>query len=101
MIVPANADELDNYKIDDNDGIIAMGGMPQQPPHAPLVVNDTDNDSIVGSDDNDEDAESNNNDGSDNNNDDNLLGNNGNNEPVDLVAATNADDNKSGSNQGV
>jgi hypothetical protein len=30
-----------------------------------------------------------------------VSGNNGNNEPVDLVAATNADNNKSGNDQGV
>jgi hypothetical protein len=42
LIVPVNADKLENYKIDDNDGIIAVGDVPQQPPHAPLVVNDTD-----------------------------------------------------------
>jgi hypothetical protein len=35
-IVHANADKLNDYKIDDNDGIIAVGDIPQQPPHAPL-----------------------------------------------------------------
>ncbi len=37
----ANADELDNNDIDDDDDIKAVGDIPQQPPHAPLVVNDT------------------------------------------------------------
>jgi hypothetical protein len=58
LIVHANADELDNYKIDDNNGIIAIGEIPQQPPHAPLVVNDTDDDDDAagsGDDDNDDD----------------------------------------------
>ncbi len=35
-IVHANVDELDDYEIDDDDGIIASGDIPQQPPHAPL-----------------------------------------------------------------
>jgi hypothetical protein len=58
-IVHTNADELDDYKIHDDDGIIAFGDIPQQPPHAPLVVNDTDNDNnTAGSgDDNDGDDE--------------------------------------------
>ncbi len=43
-IVHANTNKLDNYKIDDNNGIIAVGDIPQQPPHVPHVVNDTDND---------------------------------------------------------
>ncbi len=34
-IVHANADKLDDYKIDNDDGIIAIGDIPQQPPHAP------------------------------------------------------------------
>jgi hypothetical protein len=58
LIVHANADELDDYKIDDDDGIIAIGDIPQQPPHAPLVVNDTDDDyNTAGSGDNDDDDE--------------------------------------------
>jgi hypothetical protein len=52
-IVPVNADKLDDYKIDDNNGIMAVGDIPQQPPHAPLVVNDTDNNGVAGNDDND------------------------------------------------
>jgi hypothetical protein len=55
-IVHANVDELDDYEIDDDDGIIAVGDIPQQPPHAPLVVNDTDNDDdAAGSGDDDDD----------------------------------------------
>ena len=42
-------DKLDHYKSDDNDSIIAVVDIPQQPPHALLVVNDTDNDNDVGS----------------------------------------------------
>ena len=53
-IVHANADELDDYEIDDDNGIIAVGDIPQQPPHAPLVVNDT---AGSGDDDNDDDNE--------------------------------------------
>jgi hypothetical protein len=41
LIVHANADKLDDYEIDDDDGIIAVEDIPQQPPHAPLIVNDT------------------------------------------------------------
>ena len=40
-IMHTNADELDNNDIDDDDDIKAVGDIPQQPPHAPLVVNDT------------------------------------------------------------
>ncbi len=78
-----------------------MGDIPQQPPHTPLVINNTDDDGIAGNDNNYEDAEGNNDDRSDNDDDDISLGNDKDNKPVDLVAATNADDNKSGSNQGV
>jgi len=54
-IIHANADKLDDYKIDDNDSIIAVGDIPQQPPHAPLVVNNTDdNNDAVGSGDEDD-----------------------------------------------
>ncbi len=63
-IVHANADELDDYEIDDNNGIIAVEDIPQQPPHAPLIVNDTkdnndDGDDATGSgnDDNDVNAD--------------------------------------------
>jgi hypothetical protein len=100
-IVPANADKLDDYEIDDNGGIIAMGDIPQQPPHAPFVVNNTDKDGIMGSGNNSEETESNNDNGSNNNNDDNSSGNDSDNELVDSVAATDVDNNKSGSNQGV
>jgi len=50
-IVHANADELDDNEIDDNNSIIAVEDIPQQPPHAPLIVNDTEDD-----DDNNDDA---------------------------------------------
>jgi hypothetical protein len=53
-IVHANADKFVDYKIDDNDGIIAVGDVPQQPPHIPLVVNDTEDDAAAGSDDDDD-----------------------------------------------
>jgi hypothetical protein len=42
-IVHTNADKFVNYKIDNGNGIIAIGDVPQQPPHVPLVVNNTDN----------------------------------------------------------
>jgi hypothetical protein len=54
-IVHANADKFVDYEIDDDDGIIAVGDIPQQPPHVPLVVNDTDDNVAVGSDDDDDD----------------------------------------------
>ncbi len=54
-IVHANADKFVNYEINNDDGIIAVGDIPQQPPHVPLIVNNTDNDDAAGSDDNDND----------------------------------------------
>ena len=70
-IVHANADKLDDYESDDDDGIIAIGVIPQQPPHAPLEINDTDDDddeaaTEASDDDNDND---NNNDNDDNGDD--------------------------------
>jgi hypothetical protein len=54
--VHANADELDDYEIDDDDGIIAVEDIPQQPPHAPLMlVNDTDDDDEAAGNGNDDD----------------------------------------------
>jgi hypothetical protein len=91
---------LTNYQIDVNDGIIAVGDIPQQPPHASLIVNDTDNNNVLGSDDNNNNAERDSNDGSDNK-DKKLSGEDNDNKPPDSAAATNADDNESGSNQGV
>jgi hypothetical protein len=99
-IVHANADKLNNYKIDSDDGIIAMGDIPQHPPHTPLIVNDTDDDDATGSDDKDNDAESNNNVGSNKDNN-NLLGKDDDNKPADLAAVTDVDNNKSGRNQGL
>ncbi len=79
-----------------------MGDIPQQPPRAPLIVNNTDDNDIAGSDDKNKDAESHNNDGSnDDNNDGNSLGKDNDNKTADLAAATNVDNNKSGSNQGM
>jgi hypothetical protein len=78
-----------------------MGDTPQQPPHAPLVVSNTDNDNVAGSNNDDNNAESNNNNRSDNNDDDNSSGEDGNDKPADSAAATNMDNNKSGSNQEV
>ena len=54
-IVHANADEFVDYKIDGDDGIIAIGDIPQQQSHVPLVANDTDDDNTVGSGDDDND----------------------------------------------
>ncbi len=84
-IVHANTDEFVDYKIDDNGGIIAVKDIPQQPPHVPLVVNDTDDNVAAGSDDNDDNGES--------------LDEDVNNKPA---AATNAPEgNKPDGNQGV
>jgi hypothetical protein len=58
--VHTNADKLNDYEIDNNDGIIAVGDIPHQPPHAPLLVDDTgdNNNTTAGSgDDDDEDNE--------------------------------------------
>ena len=97
-IVHANADKLNDYKINGNDGIIAMADIPQQPLHAPIVVNNTDDNNIVGSDDNNNnDTESNNEDGSDDNN----KAESGNDELANLAAATDLDGDESDSNQGV
>jgi hypothetical protein len=92
--VHANAAKLDNYKSDDNDNIIAMAGIPQQPPHAPLVHN-TNSNNNVGSDNNDNDTES---------DDDKSNGNNSesnDDKPTDLAAATDSDGNEPVKNQGV
>ena len=95
--VHANVDELDNYKIDDDDSIIAIGDIPQQPPHAPLVINDTDDDddnAEAGSGDDDKD----NNVDEDEDDDDSLDEDN----DDELAAATDAQEgNKSDGNQGV
>jgi hypothetical protein len=100
LIVHTNTDKLNNYEIDNDNGIIAVGVIPQLPPHTPLIVNNTDDDDVAGSDNNNDDAESNNDNGSevDNNN---LSGEDNDDEPADSEAATNADDNQSGSDQGV
>ncbi len=84
-IVHANADKFIDYEIEDNNGIIAVGDTPQQPPHVPLIVNNTDDDVAVGSDDD--------------NDDDDLSDEDVNNKPA---AATNAPEgNKPDGNQGV
>ncbi len=57
-IIHANAGKFFDYEIDNDDGIIAVGDIPQQPPHVPLVVNDTDDNVALGSDDNDDDDDS-------------------------------------------
>jgi hypothetical protein len=96
-IVHTNADDLDDYEIDDNDGIIAIGDIPQQPPHAPLVVNDTDDDdNTAGSGDDDNDDEDVDGDEDDNNVSDKE------NKDDELEAVTDAlDGSKSDSIQGV
>ncbi len=70
-----------------------MRDIPQQPPHAPLIVNDTDDKDITGCNNDDKDAESNNSNGCNNNDDGNLLGKDSNDKPADLAAATGMDDN--------
>ena len=92
-IVHTNADELDGYKIDDNDGIIAVGDIPQQPPHAPLVVNDTDDNNGDDDDEDDKDVDQ-------DEDDDNLSEQDD--EDDEPEAATDAlDGSESDSNQGV
>jgi hypothetical protein len=98
-IVHANADELDDYKIDDDNGIIAVEDIPQQPPHAPLIVNDTeddddDNDDATGSGNDDDDVDVN-----EDEDYDDSVDEDDNNEPA---AVTNAQEgNESDSYQGV
>ena len=61
-IVHTKADKLNDRKIDVNDGLIAVGDISQQPPHAPLVVNNIDDDNNAagsGDDDDDEDVNDN------------------------------------------
>ena len=97
-IAHANADKPDNYKSDDNDGIIAVGDIPQQPPHAPLVVNDTDNknDAAGSGDDDDNDDNDNVDVGKDEDDSSDEDDNN------KLVAVTNAQEgNESDGDQGV
>ena len=94
-IVHANADELDDYKIDNNDGIIDVGDIPQQPPHAPIVVNNTDNDdNTVGSGDDDDDSSD-----EDDEDDDDSLDKDVDNKPAE--ATDGPDGNKSDGDQGV
>jgi hypothetical protein len=57
-IVHANVDKFIDYKIDDDDRIIAVGDVPLQLPLVLLIVNDTDNDVPAGSDDNDDNDDS-------------------------------------------
>ena len=99
-IVHANADKLDDYENETDNGIIAVGELPPQPSHAPLVVNDTDNNDVTESNN----SESNNNKESNDNaesNDNNLPNGDDRDTPTDLTAAPNADKNKSNSNQGM
>ena len=84
LILHTNKDKLDGYDFDDDDGIIAVGDIPWQPPHAPPVVDDTANDD----DDVDEDED-----------DNDLLDED---DKDELAAATNAHEgNKFDGNQGV
>jgi hypothetical protein len=94
-IVHANADKLDDYEVDDDDGIIAVGDIPQQPPRAPLAVNDTDNDDdTVGSgDDNDDSSDE------DNEDDDDSSDEDDDNEPAE--ATDGPEGNESDGDQGV
>ena len=66
-IIHTNADNFVDYKIDGDDGIIAVGDIPQQQPHLPLVANNTDDDNAGGS------GDENNDDDNDNDDDDNKL----------------------------
>jgi len=89
LIVHTNAVELDDYKIDCDNGSIAVGDIPQQPPHVRLVVNNTDDNDAAGShdDDDDDDTES----SDDNKGDDDK----------DNENLSDEENNESGSDQGV
>jgi hypothetical protein len=94
----AGVDRVDNYdyKIDDNNGIIAVADIPQQPQAAPLAVHEIDaDDNIAESDNNDNDAESDDDDRSNNND----YAEREDDESANSAASTNAD--KSDGNQGV
>ena len=99
-IAHANADKPDNYKSDDNDGIIAVGDIPQEPPHAPLVVSDTDNDDDAAGSGDDKDDDDNDNDDVDVGEDEDDSSDKD--DDDELVAATNArEGNESDGNQGL
>ena len=55
--IHANVNKLDDYGSDNDGGIIAVADIPTQPPHAPLVVNNTDHDNDMGSDGDTNDTE--------------------------------------------
>ena len=89
-------EELDNYESDNDEGIIAVVEIPQQPPHAPLVVNNTNNNNYMGCDEDAVNTES----------DDNKIVNSDNAEskddkPSNLAVVTDLDGNKPDKNQGV
>ncbi len=88
-------DELDAYKGDNDDGLIAVADIPQQPPHAPLIIDDTDDKDVEnneGADDTESnDEESNDKDDAESNND----------EPSDSAATTDLDGNEPGEDRGV
>ena len=94
--IHTNPDKLDNYKSDNDNGIIAVADIPEQPPHAPLVVIDTDNDNNVGSDKDADDTES--------KVDESIINNNAESNVdklSDLAAAIDLDGNKPEKSQGV
>jgi hypothetical protein len=87
----AGVDRIDDYdyEIDDNNGIIAVADIPQQPQAAPLAVHKIDADDNIAESDNNEDVAESDDDDRINNNDyaesnDNLLANS--------AASTNADE---------
>ncbi len=94
-LVHANVDKLNAYESDNDDGIIAVADIPQHSPHAPLVINDTNNDN-VGSDEDADNTESN-----DDESDDKDNAESNNNKPSDLAATTDLDGNEPGKDQGV
>ena len=88
-------DELDAYEGNDNDGIIAVADIPQQPPHAPLIINNTDDEDVEsdeGADDTESNDEESNNEDDAESNDDELS---------DSAATTDLDGNEPGRDQGV
>ena len=93
-LVHANVDELDAYEGDNDDGIIAVADIPQQPPHAPLIIDVTNNEDVEsdkGADDTENnDEESDDKDDAESNDD----------EPSDSAATTALDGNEPGKDQG-
>jgi hypothetical protein len=93
-IVHANADEFVNYEIDDVNSIIAVGNIPPQPLHVPLIIKEIEDDGdVTGSGDNNNEDDDDDEDDSDPSDEDK------DNEPAAVTDAL--EGNKSDGNQGV